>query len=414
MDFLKIKTLQEEEYFSDSSESSELDVSFLFETDGGLEFKISEPLPLTRALDAIITQQRSQLDISSDTEDSDYGDDTITTRKEALEPEDKQEENEYFEEYQETSNHDTFPSLSISRPILKAIAELGFVKPTNIQQQAIPIALQGRDICGSAVTGSGKTAAFMIPILERLLFRPRSISCIRVLIIVPTRELGAQCHEVAVNLGKYTSIESCLCVGGLSTKQQEAELKRKPDIVIATPGRLIDHIHNSPTFSLDDIEILVIDEADRILEVGFQDELKEIIKNTPVKRQTMLFSATMTTNIDELVQLSLKRPVKLFVDSSTSMTGKLVQEFVRIREHREETRPAILAALCARTYQSETLVFFKSKAAAHHMKIVFGLLGLKAAELHGNLTQQQVRKSNVAIGKFGIVQGEKSRLFVVY
>ncbi|KAJ2993528.1 nucleolar DEAD-box protein required for synthesis of 60S ribosomal subunit [Globomyces sp. JEL0801] len=269
---------------------------------------------------------------------------------------------EYFEEAPAPVNDDeidAFTSLSLSRPILKAIAAMGFVKPTDIQAKTIPLALQGRDICGSAITGSGKTAAFMIPILERLLFRPKSTPAIRVLILVPTRELGAQCHSVAMSLSKFSTIQACLCVGGLSTKLQEAELRKLPDVVIATP------------------------------EDGFKDELNEIIKNTPKKRQTMLFSATMTENIDELIKLSLQRPIRLFVDNAQSMTSKLIQEFIRIRRHREEARPAILAALCSRTYPSETLIFFRSKAAAHHMKIVFGLLGLKAAELHGNLTQLQ-------------------------
>ena len=299
---------------------------------------------------------------------------------------------EYFEEAPEAEEdaNDSFTSLSLSRPILKAVAAMGFVKPTDIQSRTIPLALQGRDICGSAVTGSGKTAAFVIPILERLLFRPKSTPATRVLILVPTRELGAQCHSVTQSLSKFSTIQACLCVGGLSNKIQEAELLKKPDVVIATPGRLIDHIHNSKSFSLDEIEILVIDEADRILEDGFKAELEEIIKHTPVKRQTMLFSATMTDNIDELIKLSLNRPIRLFVDSSQSMTTKLVQEFIRVRGHKEEARPAILAALCARTYKTETLIFFRSKAAAHHMKILFGLLGLKAAELHGNLTQFQV------------------------
>ena len=298
----------------------------------------------------------------------------------------------FFEDApEEEESTETFTSMSISRPILKAIAAMGFVKPTDIQSRTIPLALQGRDICGSAVTGSGKTAAFMIPILERLLFRPKSTPATRVLILVPTRELGAQCHAVALGLSKFSTIQACLCVGGLSNKIQEAELLQKPDIVIATPGRLIDHIHNSKSFSLDQIEIMVMDEADRMLEDGFKAELEEIIKHTPRKRQTMLFSATMTDNIDELIKLSLDRPIRLFVDSSQSMTTKLVQEFIRVRGHKEEARPAILAALCARTYKTETLVFFRSKAAAHHMKITFGLLGLKAAELHGNLTQLQVK-----------------------
>ena len=204
---------------------------------------------------------------------------------------------DYFEAAPQQEITDAFTSLCLSRPILKAIAKMGFVKPTSIQAQSIPLALQGKDICGSAVTGSGKTAAFMIPVLERLLFRPKSMAATRVLILVPTRELGSQCHAVATQLAEFTSIQTCLCVGGLSNKIQEAELRKKPDIVIATPGRLIDHIHNSKSFSLDAIEILIMDEADRMLEDGFAAELDEIIKNTPKKRQTMLFSATMTDNV---------------------------------------------------------------------------------------------------------------------
>ena len=284
---------------------------------------------------------------------------------------------------------DSFTVMRLSRPILKGIASLGFTKPTPIQARTIPVALKGKDICGSAVTGSGKTASFVIPVLERLLFRPKQVALTRVLILVPTRELGVQCHSVATNLAKFTDIQFCLCVGGLPTKQQELELKNRPDVVIATPGRLIDHIHNSPSFNLDSIEILIMDEADRMLEDGFAAELDEIIKNTPKSRQTMLFSATMTDNVDDLIKLSLNRPVRLFIDSTSSIASRLVQEFIRVRSHRESSRPAVLVSLCSRTYTNETIVFFKSKASAHHMKIVFELLGLKAAELHGNLTQLQ-------------------------
>lgn len=174
-------------------------------------------------------------------------------------------------------------------------------------------------------------------------------------------------------------------IGGLSVKQQEVELRKRPDIVIATPGRLIDHIHNSPQFTLDHIDVLVIDEADRILDAGFKAELTEVIRNCPKGRQTMLFSATMTDNIDDLVALSLNRPVRLFIDESTALTSRLVQEFIRVRGSRGKT--AILASLCMRTYKSECIIFFKSKAEAHEMRVIFGLLGLRAAELHGNLTQ---------------------------
>ncbi|KAI8586661.1 P-loop containing nucleoside triphosphate hydrolase protein [Geranomyces variabilis] len=284
---------------------------------------------------------------------------------------------------------DSFNGMRLSRPILKGIAAMGFVKPTAIQSRTIPIAMKGTDICASAVTGSGKTGAFIIPVLERLLFRPKNVATTRVLVLVPTRELGVQCHAVAVSLAKFSDIQFCLCVGGLSSKTQELELRKRPDVVIATPGRLIDHIHNSRSFNLDAIEILIMDEADRMLEDGFTAELNEIIKHTPKSRQTMLFSATMTDNVDDLIKLSLNRPVRLFVDSSSSIASRLIQEFIRVRSHREEQRPAILAALCTRTYKAQTIIFFRSKAAAHHMRIVFTLLGLKAAELHGNLTQAQ-------------------------
>ena len=297
---------------------------------------------------------------------------------------------EFFEMPEEDGGVvDGFTELRLSRSILKGISDLGFVKPTMIQAKTIPIAMMGKDICGGAVTGSGKTAAFMIPVLERLIFRSKDIAKSRVLVLVPTRELGVQVISVARNLAKYTDIEFCLAVGGLSSKVQELELKKRPDVIIATPGRLIDHIHNSQSFNLDSIEILIMDEADRMLEDGFADELSEIIKYTPKSRQTMLFSATMTDNVDDLIKLSLNRPVRLFVDNQTSMAKRLIQEFIRIRAHREESRAALLLALCSRTYTSEAIIFFRSKAAAHHMKMVFGLCGLKAAELHGNLTQIQ-------------------------
>lgn len=176
-----------------------------------------------------------------------------------------------------------------------------------------------------------------------------------------------------------------------------------PDILIATPGRLIDHIRNSPSFTLDALDVLIIDEADRMLEAGFSDELNEIITSCPRSRQTMLFSATMTDSVDELVRLSLNKPVRLFVDSTRKTAKNLVQEFVRVREkgkdEREDgdgatvggTRAAILLALCKRTVKDKCIVFFRSKALAHQMRIVFGLNGLRAGELHGNLTQEQVR-----------------------
>ncbi|KAI9323735.1 P-loop containing nucleoside triphosphate hydrolase protein [Dichotomocladium elegans] len=321
-------------------------------------------------------------------EDQDRGDSEDDEQAKAAEEARKRE---YFapEEEGQTGEHDAFTSMNLSRPILKGLASVGFIKPTEIQARTIPVALLGKDICGGAVTGSGKTAAFIVPILERLLYRPRQTPATRVLILCPTRELAAQVHSVATKLATYTDISFCLCVGGLNLRRQEAELKTKPDVVVATPGRLIDHVRNSAGFALDTCEILVMDEADRMLEDGFADELGEIVKACPVSRQTMLFSATMTDNVDQLIRMSLNHPVRLFVDRTNQAATRLVQEFIRIRAHREADRSAVLVALCRRTFKSRTIIFFKSKAAAHQMKILFGLMGLSAAELHGNLTQEQ-------------------------
>lgn len=180
-------------------------------------------------------------------------------------------------------------------------------------------------------------------------------------------------------------------LGGLSVKSQEVALRTRPDVLIATPGRLIDHIHNSPSFTLDTLDILVLDEADRMLSDGFADELAEIIKSCPVSRQTMLFSATMTDSVDELVKMSLNKPVRIFVDPKRSTARGLVQEFVRVKAGKEEERSALLVALCKRTFKTNVIVFLRSKKLAHQMRIMFTLLGMKCEELHGDLSQEQVR-----------------------
>ena len=300
----------------------------------------------------------------------------------------------------------SFQAFELSRSLLRALASLSFHTPTPIQARTIPLALAGRDLVANAVTGSGKTAAFMIPILERLMHLERSGEAkTRVLILTPTRELAIQCQSVGKALAKFTDIRFCLCVGGLSLKTQEAELRLSPEVVIATPGRLIDHVRNTAGFSLDDIEVLVMDEADRMLEEGFNDELTEIVRHCPQAtggnrgRQTMLFSATMTDDVDELVRLSLRKPVRLFVDPKRTTAAKLIQEFVRVRgnsaslkekrEEEEKLRPALLLALCTRTFQNQVIIFVRSKKLAHQLRIIFGLVGLNAVELHGNLSQDQ-------------------------
>lgn len=284
----------------------------------------------------------------------------------------------------------TFIALSLSRSILRGLAAVGFSKPTLIQAKTIPIALMGRDVVGGAVTGSGKTGAFMIPILERLLYRPNKVPTTRVVVLTPTRELAMQCHAVATKLASHSDIKFTLAVGGLSLKVQEAELRRRPDVVIATPGRFIDHMRNSASFNVDTVEILVLDEADRMLEDGFADELNEILNTLPKSRQTMLFSATMTSTVDRLIRVGMSKPVRLMVDSQKKTVGTLVQEFVRLRPGREEKRMGYLVHLCKALYTERVIIFFRQKKEAHCARVVFGLLDLSCAELHGSMSQTQV------------------------
>ncbi|KAI5808603.1 P-loop containing nucleoside triphosphate hydrolase protein [Peziza echinospora] len=294
---------------------------------------------------------------------------------------------------QDSSATSSFQSMNLSRPILRGLNAVGFTSPTLIQEKTIPFALLGKDVVGGAVTGSGKTGAFIVPILERLLYRPKKIPTSRVLVLCPTRELAMQCHAVAVKLAQFTDIRFALAIGGLNLKAQEAELRARPDVIIATPGRFIDHMRNTAGVTVDSIEILVMDEADRMLEDGFADELNEIISSIPTSRQTMLFSATMTDSVDQLIRLSLNRPVRLMIDTKNSTVSTLVQEFIRIRPNREHMRLAMLLDLCKNVYRKRCIIFFRSKALAHKTRIMFGLMNLKAAELHGSLSQEQRVKS---------------------
>jgi ATP-dependent RNA helicase DDX27 len=289
----------------------------------------------------------------------------------------------------------TFSGLGLSRPLLRAVQQLGFTAPTPIQRRTIPLALAGHDVAGSAVTGSGKTASYLLPILERLLYKPAGAgaAAIRVVVLVPTRELAAQVHAMCAALSTFCvpPVRAALVVGGLSLKAQEAELRARPDIVVATPGRILDHIRNTPGVHVDDVDVLVLDEADRLLEMGFEAEVVEVVKSCPVGRQSLLFSATMSPRVEALAALSLRRPVRVAVDSLHDMAGALVQEFVRLRAGREGDGEAVLLALLCRSFRgaSGVLVFTGHKRQAHRLAILLGLCGVNATELHGNLTQRQ-------------------------
>ncbi|NXX41726.1 DDX27 helicase, partial [Tricholaema leucomelas] len=310
----------------------------------------------------------------------------------------------------------TFQDMNLSRPLLKAITALGFKQPTPIQKACIPVGLLGKDICACAATGTGrtlsqgtgevqeqlltagsdcfvsrlgKTAAFILPVLERLIYKPRQAPLTRVLVLVPTRELGIQVHAVTKQLAQFSSVTTCLAVGGLDVKTQEAALRSGPDILIATPGRLIDHLHNCPSFHLSSVEVLILDEADRMLDEYFEEQMKEIIRLCSNHRQTMLFSATMTEEVKDLASVSLKSPVRIFVNSNTDVAPFLRQEFIRIRPSREGDREAIVAALLTRTFPDHVMLFTQTKKQAHRMHILLGLMGLRVGELHGNLSQTQ-------------------------
>ncbi|XP_010542208.1 PREDICTED: DEAD-box ATP-dependent RNA helicase 28 [Tarenaya hassleriana] len=354
----------------------------------------------TTSLDEKISKVRQQhsLPIPGDNEDDSASDSEPDKQEEYRSDDDEtgrpNEEDvsakPFFAPVEGVSFHaNSFIELNLSRPLLRACEALGYAKPTPIQAACIPLALTGRDICASAITGSGKTAAFALPTLERLLFRPKRVAATRVLILTPTRELAVQIHSMIQKIAQFTDIKCGLIVGGLSVKEQEVVLRSMPDIVVATPGRMIDHLRNSMSVHLDDLAVLILDEADRLLQTGFATEIQELVRLCPKRRQTMLFSATMTEEVKELVKLSLTKPLRLSADPSARRPAGLTEEVIRIRRTREANQEAVLLSLCTRTFKSKVIIFSGTKQAAHRLKILFGLTGLRAAELHGNLTQAQ-------------------------
>ncbi|OHE98681.1 hypothetical protein CORC01_05947 [Colletotrichum orchidophilum] len=363
-------------------------------------------------VDPDVEDSEAENEEGSDAEDAEQDDDAASDNDSVAtpvdHPDDRGSDDEEEEDAEEQAKRDaffapeepakpgkkdtasSFQAMSLSRPLLRGLAAVGFSKPTPIQAKTVPIALMGKDVVGGAVTGSGKTAAFVVPILERLLYRPKKVPTSRVVILTPTRELAIQCHAVATKLAAYTDIKFTLAVGGLSLKAQEVELRLRPDVIIATPGRFIDHMRNSASFNVDTVEILVLDEADRMLEDGFADELNEILTTLPKSRQTMLFSATMTSSVDRLVRVGMNKPARVMVDSQKNKTvTTLVQEFVRLRPGREEKRMGYLVHICKTMHTERVIIFFRQKKDAHRARIIFGLFGLSCAELHGSMNQAQ-------------------------
>nr|CAH8841127.1 unnamed protein product [Trichobilharzia regenti] len=368
----------------------------------------SAPIPITRLVDTLIETYRKEIDPDEDNEacstiippeiSEDQGCVTQFTdvvrekTSRVLKKKDEPEKFNFTKAVTKYKQVSSFMELNLAKPLLKSLTEMSLDKPTPVQCACIPVALLHHDICACARTGSGKTLAFLLPILERLTKKPSDFNhaITRALVISPTRELAVQIFNVAEKLVKYCpKIRVQLAAGGLDLHSQEASLRLSPDLVIATPGRLIDHLSNAPSFNLQHIEYLVLDEADKLLDEYFTEQIAEIVKFCSTKRQTLLFSATMTESVNELAILSLRDPVQVFLNQATALAQRLHQEFVRVRPHREEDRKAIVVALLMRYFRQRTIVFLPTKKECHNMHILLGLLGLSCTELHGNMTQAQ-------------------------
>ncbi len=278
----------------------------------------------------------------------------------------------------------TFTELKIAPPILKALDQAHYKHPTPIQVQAIPPALAGRDLLGCAQTGTGKTAAFAVPTLQRLMQNSRPEKRrIRSLILTPTRELALQIHESLITYGQHTGIRSCVIFGGVSQKQQEIELRQGVDILVATPGRLLDLL-GQKLVSLQDIEILTLDEADRMLDMGFIHDVKRIIAQVPARRQTLFFSATMPEEIVKLSHVMLIDPVHVSI-SPESPTVEKIQQSVYFVD--KINKRHLLSHLLSDPNLDSVLVFTRTKHGADRVARDLTRDHVSAQAIHGNKSQ---------------------------
>ena len=292
-----------------------------------------------------------------------------------------------------------FKDLGLNAPILKALEEQGYKKPSPIQEKAIPPALAGRDVLGCAQTGTGKTCAFAVPILQRLEAKTGPKRPIRALILTPTRELAIQIGESFQAYGRYLKLRHTVIFGGVGQNPQVEALKRGVDILVATPGRLMD-LHDQGFVSLDSLEIFVLDEADRMLDMGFIHDVRKILKWLPQKKQTLFFSATMPPEITELVNPLLKNPVKVAVNPISSPV-EVIRQSVYLVDKGNKTN--LLAHLVAEKRVKNALVFTRTKHGANKVARDLSKAGISAAAIHGNKSQT-ARQQALADFKAGRVR----------
>ncbi len=276
-----------------------------------------------------------------------------------------------------------FSSLKLHPDLLKGIKELGFTRPTPIQDAAIPPALAGRDVLACAMTGSGKTAAFLLPILHKLIGRPRGVT--RALVLTPTRELAAQILEDLNDLAVHTPITGASIFGGVGMGPQEHAFRSGVDVMVATPGRLLDHFRR-PYAKLAGVEHLVLDEADRMLDMGFLPDIRRVLRHLPQKRQTLFFSATMPAPIVTLTREMLKNPESIQLDRKPAPAVGITQAVYPVPQ---ELKSALLVALLQRGEMQEALVFTRTKHRANRLADYLARHGIKAERIHGNRSQTQ-------------------------
>lgn len=278
----------------------------------------------------------------------------------------------------------SFDSLGLNPDILRAVAEQGYVEPTPIQQQAIPAVLQGRDLMASAQTGTGKTAGFTLPLLQRLILNEphaKGRRPVRALILTPTRELAAQVGENVRDYSKYLNIRSLVVFGGVSINPQMMKLRGGVDILVATPGRLLDLEHQNAV-SLDKVEILVLDEADRMLDMGFIHDIRRVLAKLPARRQNLLFSATFSDEIKGLAEKLLHNPLEVARRNTASEQITQHVHFVDKNRKRE-----LLSQLIGEGNWQQVLVFTRTKHGANHLAEQLNKDGIRSAAIHGNKSQ---------------------------
>src|SRR6202011_4565739 len=291
----------------------------------------------------------------------------------------------------------SFKVFGLAEPITRALAQENYVTPTPIQAQTIPVAMRGRDVVGIAQTGTGKTAAFALPILHALSInrRPPERKSCRVLVLSPTRELSAQILDSFNTYGRHLRVTTALTIGGVSMGGQVRALQDGVDVLVATPGRLLDLVQ-SHALRLDRVEVLVLDEADRMLDMGFIHDIRKIVAKLPTERQTLFFSATMPQEIAQLAQQMLRDPVKVAVTPPAS-TVELVEQ--RIIHVDRAAKPTILADVLRAETVDRALVFTRTKHGADRVVRSLAKAGITAEAIHGNKSQGQRERVLAAFRK---------------